>query len=63
MDTPQHKNPCHGGHKIYNFGKTFLGHHYLYTCISLCGPCTGVKKIFKKELHQLYTVYTKITTP
>ena len=28
MATPLHKNPCPGGHEIYNFGRPFLGHHY-----------------------------------
>ena len=48
MDTPLQKNPCTGGHEIYNhnFGRPFLGHHY-YT-LSLSEPCPWVeKKIFK----------------
>ena len=28
MATPKHKNPCPRGHKIYNFGRAFPGHHY-----------------------------------
>ena len=28
MATLQHKNPCPGGHEIYNLGRPFLGHHY-----------------------------------
>ena len=24
MATPLHKNPCHGGHEIYNFGRALL---------------------------------------
>ena len=28
MAPPQHKNPCPGGHEIYNFGRPFLGHFY-----------------------------------
>ena len=28
MATPQRKNPCRGGHEIYNFGRPFLGHYY-----------------------------------
>ena len=28
MATPLRKNPCPGGHEIYNFGRPFLGHHY-----------------------------------
>ena len=28
---PYHKNPCPGGHEIYNFGRPFLGHyHFLF---------------------------------
>ena len=29
MAMPQHKNPCPGGHEIYNFGGPFLGHHLI----------------------------------
>ena len=29
MATPQQKNPCPRGHKIYTFGRPILGHHYL----------------------------------
>ena len=32
MATPHHKNPCPGGHVIYNVGTPFLDHHY-YTLI------------------------------
>ena len=42
LATPQHNNPCPGGHIIYNFGKPILGHHY-YT-LSLTEPCPGVEK-------------------
>ena len=28
MAMPTHKNPCPGGHGIYNIGRLFLGHHY-----------------------------------
>ena len=45
MATPQHKNLCHKGHKIYNFGKPFIGHHN--NIFSLSVLCLGVeKKIF-----------------
>ena len=27
QNMPQHKNPCPGCHEIYNFGRSFLGHH------------------------------------
>ena len=26
MAIPQHKNPCPGGNKIYNYGRPFPGH-------------------------------------
>ena len=55
MATPLHKNPCPGGHEIYNFGRPFLGHYY-YT-LSLYGLCPRVeKKIFFSEIHQFYTL-------
>ena len=45
MATPERKNPCPGGHEIYNIGRLFLGHHY-YTLI-LSEPWPWVeKKIF-----------------
>ena len=28
MVMPLHKNPCPGGHEIYNFGRQILGHYY-----------------------------------
>ena len=36
--TPYHKNPCPGGHEIYNF----LGHHYYI--LGLSDQCLGVEK-------------------
>ena len=45
MATPLHKNPCLRGHKIYNFGKVFLGHHYYI--LGLSDLCVGVEKIFR----------------
>ena len=45
MATPMYKNPCPGGHEIYNFGRSFLGYHNY--ALGLYGPCSGVeKKIF-----------------
>ena len=56
MATPQHKNPCSGGHKIKNFGRLFVGHHY-YT-LSLCEPCSELeKKILKKDID--FTQFTQ----
>ena len=51
-----HKNPCPEGHEIYNFGGSFLGHHY-YT-LNLSVKCLRVEKILKEimffSLHHLY---------
>ena len=58
MATPLHKNPCTGGHNIYNFGRPFFGHHF-YT-LSLYRPYPKVeKKIFFKytNLHFLRIIY------
>ena len=60
MTTPSHKNPCHRGHEIYNFGRPFLGHHYYI--LGLCDLCLGIeKKIFKEIIHFHYMTY--MTTP
>ena len=40
MVTPQHKNPYHRGHEIYNFGRPFLS-HYNYA-LSLSESCPRV---------------------
>ena len=57
---PQHKNPCPGGHEIYNFGRIFLGHHY-YT-LSLSDLCHGVEeKIFKETKPFHYMTFMAIT--
>ena len=52
MALPQHKNPCPGGHKIYNFGRLILGHHFF--TLSLSDLCLFVKKIFIEILHFYY---------
>ena len=44
LATPLYKNPCTGGHEIYNFGGQFLGNHYFIH--SLSDVCLGVEKIF-----------------
>ena len=45
--------PCFGGHKIYNFGRLFLSHHYYNP--SLSDPCLGVEnKIFNEIMHFKY---------
>ena len=42
MATPSHKNPCPGGHEIYNFGRPSLAHHYYI--LDLSDLCPGVEK-------------------
>ena len=44
---PQHKNPCHGGSEIYNFGKLFLGHNYF--SLGLSDLCMGMKLFIEKN--------------
>ena len=56
MPWPLHKNPCPGGHEIYNFGRLKLGHHN--KILSLSGLCLREeKKIFKEIMHFHYTTY------
>lgn len=43
MTMPKHKNPNYGDHEIYNFGRTYLDHHYYI--LSLSGLCLEVEKI------------------
>ena len=47
-------NSCPGGQEIYNFDRTFLGHHY-YT-FSLPGLCQGVEKTILKEKKCIFTI-------
>ena len=61
MTTPQHKNPCPGGHEIYNFGRPIIGHHYYL--LSLIELFPGVEKKTFKEIHKFYTFYPRITVP
>ena len=62
MATPQHKNPCRGGHEIYNLGKSTLPWSLLLFTLSLYEPCHGVKKIFK-EIHINFTHFTPKLPP
>ena len=56
MATPYHKDPCPRVHEIYNFGRTFLGHHYYILILS--DICMGVeKKIFIEIMHVHYMTY------
>ena len=55
MATPQHKNHCLGGHEIYNFGRSFLGHHYNIHVLNLSDLRLGVeRKIFKEIMYFHY---------
>ena len=46
MPTPEHRNPCLGGHDIYNMNRTFIGYHN--DILSLSDLWLAVeKKIFK----------------
>ena len=60
MAMSQHK-PCPGCHEIYNFGITFLGHHYYILDVS--DLCLGVEKKIFREIQQFYTFYPQITSP
>ena len=56
MATPLHLNPCPGGHKIYNFGRPFLGQYYYI--LALSDLCLGVeKKIVNEIMHFHYMTY------
>ena len=57
MATTYHKNPCPGGHKIYNFDRPFLGNRYVI--LSLSELCLEVeKKIFiRNNAVSLYNLY------
>ena len=51
------KNPCSGGHEIYNFGRPFRGHHY-YT-FRLSEPS---RKVFSKK-YMNFTIFTPKLPP
>ena len=56
MATPQHKNPCHRGHKRSYCGRPCLGYHNYI--VSLTDVCLEVKKkIFKGIMHFHYMTY------
>ena len=42
LSNPLCKNPCPRGHKIYNFRRPFLGHHYYI--LSMSDPCPRAEK-------------------
>ena len=56
-----HKNPCSRSHEIYNFGKSYLGHHY-YTH-SLYGSCTRVEKTRFLKKYINFTLFTPKLPP
>ena len=49
MATPKQQNPSPRGHEIYNFGRSFLGHHDYTLCLSIL--CPGVEKRAFKEIY------------
>ena len=51
------QNPFPGGHKIYNFGKPFLGFHY--NILSLSDLFLGEKKkiLKRNNTFSLYEIY------
>ena len=55
MVSPQHKDPCPGGHKIYKFCRPFNSHHYY--ALSLSKLCPRVEKIFKSIIHFPCMIY------
>ena len=57
--THLHKYFCPGVHEIYNFGRTFLGHHYYI--LSLSEPKIE-KKIFY-EIHQFKNLFPSYYPP
>ena len=58
MATILRKNPCPGGHEIYNFGRPFLGlHYYIHSWSDLVE-----KKIFKGIIHFHYMTYMAIAS-
>ena len=58
MVTPQHKNPCPGVHKIYNFGRPFLGHHCNTYSICLVYAQAQRRRLLNKYIN--HTLYPKI---
>ena len=56
MVMSKHKNPCHGCHEIYNFGRTFLDHHCC--ALNLLNLAPEQRRRFLKEtMHFLYVTY------
>ena len=60
ISTSLHKNHCPGGHKIYNFGRTFLGHHYCTCQLNLYDLCLGVEKKILNAFS-LYDLHGHVT--
>ena len=59
MATSLHKNHRSGGHEIYNFGRTFLGHHYCTCQLNLFDPSRSVDK--KKRGNIACSLYDRCT--
>ena len=49
---PEHQNPSPGGHKMYDFDRPFVGHHY--HILSLSDLCLGAENFLKKEIMHFY---------
>ena len=47
--------------KLNNFGRSFLGHHLLYTIYGLSDPCPGVERESFREIHKFYTFTPNIS--
>ena len=59
MATPQLKNSSPLGHKIYDFGRSFLCYHYFI--LNLPDPCSSVDKTRKKNI--VFSQYNHTRTP
>ena len=53
MATPLHKNPCPGGHEIYNFG---LDPSSVIITIHFSALCLGVEKNIFKEIMNFHPI-------
>ena len=61
--TLYHKNPCPGGHEMYNFGRPFLDHHaILYAQFVWCIPGDR-EEFFLKNYINFKRFLLKIISP
>ena len=54
MSKSQHKNYCPGCQEIYNFGRTFLGHHYFIFLVYAWGQ---LNDFYRNNAFSLYGFY------